>query len=120
MTEAKKLPRNPSFTPCPGLRADLERCRDSQGVTGRLNQIWDRYAALIQRDALPLTEDEKLLLSQSMMGSLVEPLLIRHLDQEIQDTAEYEQGDAVARSLVDKLQAATYGQKLATLEKLGF
>lgn len=120
MSEDKKLPRNPSFTPCPGLRADLEDRRDAIGVTGRLNQMWDRYAALIKQEALVLTEDEDIVLKQALMGSFVEPLMIRYLEVEIQDCDDYLTGSVAAKSLAEKLEAASYAQKLATVEKAGF
>lgn len=120
MSEDKKLPRNPSFTPCPGLRNDLEDHRDALGVTGRLNQVWDRYEAMIKQESLPLTEDEEFVLKQAMMGSYVEPLLIRYLEAEIQDCDAYLAGSAAAKSLAEKLESASYAQKLATVEKAGF
>jgi hypothetical protein len=42
----KEISRNPSFTPSPKLRAHLNSHRE--GVTERLNNIFDRYAHLVR------------------------------------------------------------------------
>ncbi|EPH1169782.1 hypothetical protein ACYB06_28285, partial [Klebsiella pneumoniae] len=50
----KEISRNPSFTPSPKLRAHLNSHRE--GVTERLNNIFDRYAHLVRACALPLDD----------------------------------------------------------------
>ncbi|MFP8722990.1 hypothetical protein ACLH1H_27375, partial [Klebsiella sp. 1SHAk5cef] len=52
----KEISRNPSFTPSPKLRAHLNSHRE--GVTERLNNIFDRYAHLVRACALPLDAEE--------------------------------------------------------------
>lgn len=68
----KEISRNPSFTPSPKLRAHLNSHRE--GVTERLNNIFDRYAHLVRACALPLDKDETQVLLNVLNGSVVERL----------------------------------------------
>ncbi len=70
----KEISRNPSFTPSPKLRAHLNSHRE--GVTERLNNIFDRYAHLVRACALPLDDDETQVLLNVLSGSVVEPAFI--------------------------------------------
>lgn len=113
----KELPRNPSFTPSPALRAELNARRDTVGVTGRLNQIWDRYA-LICAQAPTLTEQERHLLGNTLSGSFIEPLLIRHLDAELEDS---DAGDpSELRDLAERVREMSLAERVAMIESLGF
>lgn len=112
------ISRNPSFTPSRSLRADLNR-ENSPGVTARINQIYDRYEHLIKSEALRLTKDERFVLLSVLQGAVVDLPLITGLDLEIQDSEEYEQDVPGARSLLEKIQAAGYAQRLATVESIG-
>ena len=76
----KEISRNPSFTPSPNLRAHLNSHRE--GVTERLNNIFDRYAHLVRACALPLDKDETQVLLNVLNGSVVEPAFIVYLAQE--------------------------------------
>ena len=87
----KEISRNPSFTPSPKLRAHLNSHRE--GVTERLNNIFDRYAHLVRACALPLDKDE----TQVLLNL---------------------EGIPAAKSLYEKCQSATYPQLLATVERL--
>ncbi|MDU3850642.1 MAG: hypothetical protein E7G74_22590 [Citrobacter koseri] len=100
----KEISRNPSFTPSPNLRAHLNSHRE--GVTERLNNIFDRYAHLVRACALPLDKDETQVLLNVLNGSVVEPAFIEY------------QGIPAAKSLYEKCQSATYPQLLATVERL--
>lgn len=113
----KELARNPSFTPSPALRAELNAKRDTIGVTGRLNQIWDRYALLCAQ-APKLTDEECYLLGNTLSGSYIEPLLIKHLDDEIEDS---DAGDASAlRDLAARVREMSLAERVALIESLGF
>ncbi|HBR1356839.1 TPA: hypothetical protein L9L49_005450, partial [Klebsiella quasipneumoniae subsp. quasipneumoniae] len=80
----KEISRNPSFTPSPKLRAHLNSHRE--GVTERLNNIFDRYAHLVRACALPLDAEETQVLLNVLNGSVVEPAFIEYLAQEIRDS----------------------------------
>ncbi|MBW6049315.1 hypothetical protein D2912_22890 [Klebsiella pneumoniae] len=108
----KEISRNPSFTPSPKLRAHLNSHRE--GVTERLNNIFDRYAHLVRACALPLDDDETQVLLNVLNGSVVEPAFIEYLAQEIRDL----EGIPAAKSLYEKCYSATYPQLLATVERL--
>ena len=112
----KEISRNPSFTPSPKLRAHLNSHRE--GVTERLNNIFDRYAHLVRACALPLDADETQVLLNVLNGSVVEPAFIEYLAQEIRDSDDYLEGIPAAKSLYEKCQSATYPQLLATVERL--
>ena len=112
----KEISRNPSFTPSPKLRAHLNSHRE--GVTERLNNIFDRYAHLVRVCAIPLDDDETQVLLNVLSGSVVEPAFIEYLAQEIRDSDDYLEGIPAAKSLYEKCQSATYPQLLATVERL--
>ena len=86
----KEISRNPSFTPSPKLRAHLNSHRE--GVTERLNNIFDRYAHLVRACALPLDAEETQVLLNVLNGSVVEPAFIEYLAQEIRDSDDYLEG----------------------------
>lgn len=112
----KQISRNPSFTPSPQLRNDLNS--NSNGVTYRLNQIWDRYEYIIRTQSLELSVDELQLLKSILNGTFIDPVLIDNLYSEITDSDEYLAGDETAKSLADKVKSANYMQLLATIERL--
>ncbi len=101
----KEISRNPSFTPSPKLRAHLNSHRE--GVTERLNNIFDRYAHLVRACALPLDDEETQVLLNVLNGSVVEPAFIEYLAQEIRDSDDYLEGIPAAKSLYEKCQSAT-------------
>lgn len=113
----KPLARNPSFTPSPKLRADLEARRGTEGVTGRLNQIFDRYQ-LITAKVPALTEQETVLLGNTLSGSYIEPLLIKHLDDELLDSDAGTPDECQA--LADRIRNMTLAERVALIESLGF
>lgn len=120
MQQDKPLARNPSFTPSPSLRRDLEQHHRALGTTGRLNQIWDRYSHLVRSEALRLDDAERQVLLNVLSGSLVDVNFLTGLELEVRDSDDYVEGVAAARTLLEKISAATYGQRLATIEAVGF
>ncbi|QHJ80172.1 MAG: hypothetical protein [Bacteriophage sp.] len=112
----KQIPRNPSFTPSPQLRNDLNN--NPNGVTYRLNQIWDRYEYIIKTQSLDLSVDEIQLLKSILSGAFIDPVLIDNLYSEIIDSDEYLADDKTAKSLADKFKSASYVQSLATIERI--
>ena len=89
-------------------------------VSGRINRTAERYLAILQRHGLDLTEQERDVLKSCLSGSWVEPLLIRHLADEVEDSERFEEQDPAALTLVDKLRGASFADLVATVEKLGF
>ncbi|WLP18239.1 hypothetical protein Q8725_08395 [Klebsiella michiganensis] len=115
---SREISRNPSFTPSPKLRAHLNGHRD--GVTERLNNLFDRYDHLMRSCSIPLEPEEKHVLMNVLNGSFIEPSFIEHLAQEVIDSDDYLNGVTAARSLFEKLRAASYPQLLATVERAGY
>ena len=113
-----KLSRNPSFTPSPRLRSNLEL--RSEGTTERLNQIWDRYEYLQMQSGIHLEPNEKQVLINVLVGSIVEPSFIEHLSHEIIDSDDYLAGVDAAKTLYDKVKNSSYPALLATVDRLGF
>lgn len=101
----------------PPLVALTENLRDGDSVSGRVNQVAERYAEIVRRDAIPLTDGERHVLASVLMGALVEPLLIRHLADEVEDSDLADTDDA--RSLMAKLRPAAFAQLAATVESVG-
>ena len=99
-------PRNPSFTPSPSLREYLEA--RPNGITFSLNEMYDRYRALVELDAIRLTEEEQAALAEMVQGVVMDVVAIQAIAQDVIDETDCE-------SLRKKLSGATYGQCLATL-----
>jgi hypothetical protein len=114
----REISRNPSFTPSPKLRAHLNEHRE--GVTERLNNLFDRYDHLVRSCAIPLEPAEKQVLLNVMSGSFVDPSFIECLAQEVLDSDDYSEGTPAAISLYGKCKIASYPVLLATIERLGF
>lgn len=112
---SKPLPRNPSFTPSPALRQDLQDKRERDGITGRLNTVWDRYA-LICAQVPDLTEREWWVLGNTLAGSYLEPLLIKYLGAEIEDSDAGEPEER--RILAERVRGMGYGERVALIEQL--
>ncbi|PAJ71759.1 hypothetical protein CJF42_25020 [Pseudoalteromonas sp. NBT06-2] len=114
----KEISRNPSFTPSPSFRKNIND--NKLGTTERLNQIWDRYEYLLQSNALHLEPEEKQVLTNILSGSFIEPSFIEHLAQEVIDSDDYIAGNEAAKSLYEKMKNVSYAEILATVERLGF
>jgi len=95
-----------------------ELTADSDSVSGRLNTAAERYLEILRRHGLELTDEETLILGNCLSGSYAEPLLIRHLADEVADS-EFADSPA-GLSLIEKLRSATFADLVATVERLGF
>ena len=113
-----KLSRNPSFTPSPSLRNNLEYRKE--GTTERINQIWDRYKYLQMQAGIHLELAEKQVLLNVLTGSLIEPSFIECLAHEVIDSDDYIDGSDAAKTLYEKTKNASYAELLATVDRLGF
>ena len=101
--------------PLEALTADL---KGSESVSGRINRAAERYMAILELHGIDLTSQERLILGSCLSGSWAEPLLIRHLADEVEDCEWAE--EPAAQTLAAKLRAASFADLVATVEKLGF
>ena len=106
----KEISRNPSFTPSPKLRKHLNGSK--QGVTATINEIFDRYLAVVEQDAIRLSPEEQSVLSKYLLGKHIDLTVVQSISQDVIETG-YE-------PLIHKLQNASFGQKMATLIRYGF
>lgn len=83
----------------------------------RLGQIAERYA-LVCRKVPELSDAEKTILGNILSSSLVEPLLIRHLDAEIEDSDVAD--ESVLRDLAERVRGMSIAERVAIVESLGF
>jgi hypothetical protein len=104
----------------PPLTKLLKNRPQSESLPGRVDQIFERYTSVLDGEAIELTDSETHILGNCLMGSLVSPLLIRHLVDELDDSEFADQPDDAFRSLREKLVVATDPQLVATVEQLGF
>ncbi|MCU8824313.1 hypothetical protein [Klebsiella quasipneumoniae] len=114
---SREISRNPSFTPSPKLREHLNS--HHEGVTERLNNMFDRYEHLTRSSAIALEPDEKQVLLNVLSGSYVDPSFIEYLAQEVVDSDYYMENNPAAKSLYEKCKNASYAELLSTIERLG-
>ena len=100
------------------LMGVVRTLKKGQSLSGRLNQMAERYLAICREHGVDLTDEEATILGNCLSGTFVEPLLIRHLADEVEDS-EWADEEA-AKSLIRKLRSASYADLVATVEKLGF
>lgn len=103
------------------MNPPLEEVRDSlpngMSFAKRLGQICERYALICKRPP-ELTESERLLLANTLSGSYIEPLLIRHLDAEIEDSDAGDESEL--RDLAERVRGMSIAERVALVESLGF
>jgi hypothetical protein len=88
-------------------------------VSGRLNRDADRYASVLKEHGMDLTAEESAVLKNVLLGSWCEPMLIKYLAHEVEDSDAYRAGDPASASLLDKCQRASYADLVAEVERLG-
>ena len=104
------IARNPSFTPSPKLRDYINN--SSEGTTATINNLFDRYSMLCEIDAIRLTPSEQNALAEMLQGVFIDSIAVQSVPQDVIETEN--------AGLIDKLQGATFGQVLATLERYGY
>lgn len=93
-------------------RENHDSAHDS--VSGRINRAAERYLAILRRHGIDLTDEERNILGNVLSGTWADPLLIRHLADEVEDS-EFD-----APNLVAKLRSASFADLVATVDNLGF
>lgn len=86
--------------------------------SARLGEIVERYQMMLDLEALPeFSEDETMILSEAICGSVIDRRKIRGLHLDILDTAigTKEERDALSA----KVEAMTAGQRLRLIESIG-
>lgn len=102
----------------PPLEALTSNLAGEQSVSGRINTAAERYLEILKRHGLALTEKESNILGNCLSGSWVEPLTIRHLADEVEDSEFADSKEA--KALISKLKAASFADLCAEVERLGF
>lgn len=120
MAQEKKLVSHPSLTPQPDQVHDLETHHGVPGAAARLNQILERYAHLIHTETLHLNEAERQVLVNVLSGTFIDACFLTGLEQAVYDSRDYQEGAQGAETLLEKVVQASYVQRLATVESLGF
>lgn len=101
--------------PLEALTGDL---KGSDSVSGRINRAAERYGEILKRHGVELTDEERHILGCCLMGSWADPIMIRHLADEVADS-EFA-GQPAGRSLIAKLRSASFADLVAVVEGLGF
>ena len=111
----------------PPLAALTEDLKELDTVSGRINRAAERYGEILKRHGVALTEEERCVLGKCLRVGLfgsdrarsrVGPVLILHLADTVADSEFADQSEA--RSLIDKLRAASFADLVATVEGMGF
>lgn len=113
MKKNKQIYMNPALA---GLEADVKEAGTS--FSARLGEIVERYQMMLDLEALPaFSEDETMILSEAICGSVIDRRKIRGLHLDILDTAigTKEERDALSA----KIENLTAGQRLKLIETLG-
>ncbi|EHG21794.1 hypothetical protein HMPREF9334_00497 [Selenomonas infelix ATCC 43532] len=113
MKKNKQIYMNPALA---GLEADVKEAGTS--FSARLGEIVERYQMMLDLEALPeFSEDETMILSEAICGSVIDRRKIRGLYLDVLDTAigTKEERDALSA----KIENLTAGQRLKLIETLG-
>jgi hypothetical protein len=107
----------PSIYLSPPLKRVLDSLGEHQSLSQRLATIAERYELACSQPP-ELDDGERQLLGSALSGTLIEPLLIKHLDAEIEDS---DVGDPTAlRELAARVREMSYAERVALIERLGF
>ena len=120
MTDTARNKKRPSIYMSRPLQAVAKQLREGQTLSARLATIAERYA-LVCREAPTLTERERDVLGNTLSGSFIEPLLICHLDAEIEDSDAGDESELrELRDLAARVRDMTLAERVALVESLGF
>jgi hypothetical protein len=108
------------------LNPPLERlvieCGKAKGRDGkfsaRLGDIVERYEVIMKLTETPeFTDTEKMILSEVVCGSVINPTTIRHMSESIMDCATGTQEERLAlKKIIEELSPA---ERISTIESLG-
>ena len=117
MTDKSRNKRRPSIYLSPPLERVVSQLGENQTLSQRLATIAERYELACSQPP-DLTDDERQLLGSTLSGTLLEPLMIKYLDAEIEDS---DAGDPSAlRDLAGRVRGMSYAERVAMIESLGF
>lgn len=117
LLEAIVADKRPSIYVNPPIQRVRESLRENQSLSARLGEICERYE-LICKHPPELSDDERNILGNTLSGSVIEPLLIRHLEDELEDS---DAGDPSAiRDLAARVRDMSMAERVALIENLGF
>lgn len=117
MADKSRNKRRPSIYLSPPLERVVDNLGERHTLSQRLATIAERYELTCSQPP-ELTETERQLISTTLSGSLVEPLLIKHLDSELEDS---DAGDpSEIRDLAARVRTMSYADRVAMIESLGF
>lgn len=94
-----------------------DECKNnrSRSFSGRVADIADRYTILMDLADVPeLTDSEKVILGEAVLGGFIDKLKIKYLPESILDT-ELPQ----SKELADKVSKLDYSQRLKLIESIG-
>lgn len=113
MAKTKQIYMNESLT---GLEADVKERGGS--FSARLGEIVERYGIILSLEEIPdFTEDEIEVLSEMICGSYINCRKIRGLHLDALDVASGT--PETRRSVSEKIEKMTAGQRLVLIEKMG-
>lgn len=98
------------------VNADMAAANIGTTDLSRLPRAAERYAEIVKRHGIDLTDDERQVLGDCLSGTWADPLLLRHLADEVMDSDHA--GTPAATSLAEKLRATSFADIVATVEKL--
>ena len=98
----------------PPLAELTENLKPGDSVSGRINRAAERYMAICRRHGVEITDEERPVLQDVLSGTWADPLLIRHLVDEVEDS------DHNAPELAEKLRSASFADLVALVEELGY
>lgn len=117
MTDKTRNKRRPSIYLSPALERINEGLRQGQSLSGRLATIAERYELVCSQQP-DLSDNERHLLCSVLSGTFIEPMLIKHLDSEIEDS---DTGDIAAqRDFAARVRDMSLSERVAMIESLGY
>ena len=111
--KSKQVYMSPALT---GLESTMKE--NGGSFSARLGEIVERYQMMLDLEALPeFSEDETMILSEAICGSVIDRRKVRGLHLDVLDTAIGAQAERDALSA--KVEAMTAGQRLKIIESIG-
>ncbi|SDJ88570.1 hypothetical protein [Billgrantia gudaonensis] len=117
MTDKARNKRRPSIYLSPPLAEIADNLPPEKSLSARLATIAERYELACSQPP-ELTDDERQLLGSTLSGTLLEPLMIKYLDREIEDSNAGDPSEL--RDLAARVREMSYAERVAMIESLGF